>query len=204
MKRALWLLAFVVLFIARPARADDTPASCPEGSTCVPPEDMKVFVQLLKDQKCRNENPPKLTLDPVTVIVDRQGRVYYSGNEPKPYKVHIDWCNYQVDGTGKITMEVAQKVEPTWGFRFRAKAAFGYLPVEALEEKDGMRGFDGGLLLEPFFLQWFNVNAYVGVRSVGAGVGFDLTKNFGIYAGYAIAWGTWRSNPHAALYFSFW
>lgn len=201
MKRVFALLALLSAFLARPASAQQ---ACPEGSTCVPPEDMKAFVELLKEQKCRNETPPKLELDPVIIIVDRDGRVYYSGGAPRPYKVHIDWCNYQIDAMGKLQVQVAQRVEPTWGFRFRLKAAFGYLPVEALAEKDAGRGIDGGVLLEPFFLQWANLNAYVGVRSVGAGLGFDLTKNFGVYAGYAIALGTWRSNPHAAIYFSFW
>lgn len=207
-------LALLSVFLARPIHAqqpspttvtqstDSTP--CPAGMTCVANDDMKVFVQLLKDQKCRTDTPPKFTLDPITVVVDRQGRVYYSGNEPKPYKLHIDWCNYRVDATAKVSLTVAQKVEPTWGFRFRPKAAFGYLPVEALEEKDASKGLDGGILVEPFFIQWFNVNAYVGVRSVGAGIGFDLTKNFGLYLGYSIAWGTWRSNPFGGLYFALW
>lgn len=201
-----WLVGFLALlsaFFAHPAAADE-PKPCAEGSTCVPAEDMQVFVQLLRDQKCRNDNPPKLTLDPVTIVVDRQGRLYYSGAEPKPYKVHVEWCNYSIDAAGKVQVQVAQRVEPNWGFRFRPKAALGYLPVEALEEKDASRGLDGGVLLEPFFFHWVNVNAFVGVRSVGAGLGFDLTKNFGLYAGYALAWGTWRSNPQAGLYFAFW
>lgn len=172
--------------------------------TCVPAEDMKVLVQLLKDQKCRAETPPKLTLDSVMVVVDRQGRVYGSGDDPKPYKIALDWCNYRIDATSQIKLVVGQRIEPTYGFRFRLKAALGYLPVEAFMEKDAGRGIDGGMLLEPFFLQWANLNVYVGVRSFGLGVGFDLTRNFGLYLGYAMAWGTWRSNPTAALYFSFW
>jgi hypothetical protein len=165
---------------------------------------MKVFVSLLQAQKCRLDNIPKLTADSVTIVVDKDGRVYGSGDDPKPYKLHIDWCNYQIDVKSQIKLVVAQKTEPTYGFRFRMKAALGYLPVEAFSEKDAGRGVDGGMLFEPAFWQWANINAYVGVRSVGAGLGFDLTRNFGLYAGYAMAWGTWRSNPHAALYFSFW
>jgi hypothetical protein len=201
LKRLLVLLVLLTAFLARPAGAEQT---CPEGSTCVPPEDLKVFVELLKAQKCRDENPPKLVLDPIVIVVDREGRVYYSGGEPRPYKVHVDWCNYQIDALGKVQVQVAQRVEPTWGFRFRAKAAFGYLPIEALTEKDAGRGIDGGVLLEPVFLQWANFNVYVGVRSVGTGLGFDVLKNMTVYLGYALAWGTWRSNPHLAVGFALW
>lgn len=202
MRRFLFVavLSFLLLVSLR-ASAEET---CPSGSTCIPPEDLRVFVQLLRDHKCRLEQNPSFVLDPVQIIVDRQGRVFYSGAEPKPYKIHLDWCNYHIDALGKIQVQVAQRVEPTWGFRFRAKAAFGYLPIEALAEKDAYLGLDGGVLLEPFFLQWANLNVYVGVRSFGGGVGFDLTRNFGLYTGYALAWGTWRSNLHAGVYFSFW
>jgi len=64
---------------------------------------------------------------------------------------------------------------------------------------------DGGVLLEPFFIRWANVNAYVGVRSVGGGVGIDLTKNFGVYLGYAVTWWpTWNSNPYLGISFALW
>jgi hypothetical protein len=201
-KRVLAFLALLSMFLARPALAQGT---CEAGATCVPAEDVKVFVQLLKDQKCRSENPPTFALDPVVIVVDKDGRVYGSGNDPKPYKMHVDWCNYHIDANANVKLQVAREVPPTWGFRFRLKAAVGYLPVEALEEKDAGRGLDAGLMFEPFyFFRYFNLNAYVGVRSFGGGLGFDVTKNFGLYAGYALAWGTWRSNPEAALYFSFW
>lgn len=200
-RRLIVFLASTVLFSSR-AWAQST---CPQGSTCVSPQEMKVFVQLLKDEKCRNETLPKVTEDPVAIIVDRQGRVYGSGNEPMPHKLHIDWCNYQLDAAGGVQLQVAERVEPTWGFRFRPKAALGYLPVEAIAEKDASKGIDGGILLEPFFIQSINLNAYVGVRSVGGGVGMDLTKNFGVYAGYSVAWwSSWRSNLLGAVYFSFW
>jgi hypothetical protein len=179
-------------------------AACAAGSTCVPPEDMKVFVQLLQAQKCRQETTPTMKTDPVTIVIDREGRIYGSGDDPHPYRAHIEWCNYQIDVTSQIQLVAAQQIEPDYGFRFRLKAAIGYLPVEAWSEKDAGRGIDGGVLLEPFFFRWANVNGYVGVRSFGAGIGFDATKNFGPYLGYSMAWGTWRSNVMAGLSFSLW
>ena len=197
------LLVLPLSFMASNVGAADAVA-CPPGVTCVPPEDMKVFVQLLKDQKCREETPPKLTADPVTIVVDKEGRIYGSGSDPYPYKLHIDWCNYKVEVTSQVKLVAAQRVEPISGFRFRPKATIGFLPLTALNEKSGYSGLDAGVLLEPFFLSWANVNAYVGFRSVGAGLGFDITKNMGLYVGYAITWGTWQSNPHAAISFALW
>lgn len=194
------LLALAVLLCTPSAWAQ---MSC-EGGTCVPKDDLKVFVQLARDQKCRAETAPRLTSDPITIVVDRDGRIFGSGSDPHPYRLTLDWCNYQVVATSQVKLVAAERVEPTWGFRFRLKAAIGYLPVEAWYEKDGGRGIDGGVLLEPFFLRWANLNAYVGVRSVGVGVGFDVTRNFGPYVGYSVAWGTWRSNLLTGVSFAFW
>ena len=177
--------------------------TCDAGATCVPASDMSAFVTLLKNQKCRSETTPKVELDSVTVVVDRQGRYYYTGNNPKPYKVHIFWCNYEIDVEAKIQLQVAQREEPTWGWRPRLKATFGVLGVEVFEANDFSDALDGGLLFEPFFLHWANLNAYVGVRSLGAGIGVDFTTNFGGYLGYALTWGKWRSNPMASFYFAF-
>ena len=177
---------------------------CPAGSTCVPAEDMQVFVKLLQEKKCLQGTPPDLKLDPITVTEDKDGRVFVSGADPLPYTVRMKWCSYEAEAKGKLVITVAKMEPPTWGLRFRLKAAPSYLPVTAFEAKDGYAGIDFGLLSEPFFVQWANLNAYVGVRSVGAGFGFDLTKNMGLYVGYAVTWGTWQHNPHVALSFALW
>lgn len=176
---------------------------CPEGYTCVPDEDMKAVVQLLHDQKCRAETQPTITADPVIIVVDRQGRVFGSGTGDKPYHLKLVWCNYQLDAQTNIHLDVAQRVEPTWGFRLRVKATAGLLVFDAFKERKLYEALDGGVLVEPFFIQWANVNAYVGFRSVGLGLGADITTNFGAYAGYALTWGSWRSNPFIAAYFAF-
>jgi hypothetical protein len=187
------------LTASRPAQG----AECTSG-TCVPADDLKTFVQLAKEHKCRAEMPPTFALDPITIIVDKQGRIFGSGSDPKPFTLKATWCNYTLEGKGQTKILAAQREEPIWGWRFRLKLAVGYLPATAYYQKDGYAGLDAGLLLEPFFLSWANVNAYVGVRSVGGGLGFDLLKNFGLHLGYAVTWGTWQHNPHAAIYFAFW
>jgi hypothetical protein len=165
---------------------------------------MKTFVQLLHEKKCLQTEKPDFELDPITITTDEQGRTYVSGDEPHPYTLHMRWCGYEVDAFGTVNAVAARMPEPTWGWRFRAKAAFGFLPADALGEEDATKGIDAGLLVEPFFVGDFNLNGYVGVRSGGAGLGFDVTRNFGGYLGYAFSWGGQRHNPHAAVYFSFW
>ena len=183
--------------------AQDLP--CPEGHFCVPKAEMReVFIPLLKAQKCRTETEPTFELDSVVIITDRQGRVYFTGNEgPKPYKLKVNWCNYEIEAEAKIGVHVAQREEPSWGYRGRFKATFGILGTELLE-RDFESSLDGGLLWEPFyFLEIINLNAYVGVRSFGAGVGVDITDNFGGYGALAITWASWRMNPMVSLFFSF-
>jgi len=175
-----WTVGLAVLLLAQPAGAQ---TAC-EGGTCVAKEDLQAFVQLAREAKCRADTPPAFKIDPVTIVVDRDGRIYGSGSDPKPMTFHLDWCNYKIEGKGQVNIVAAQRVEPTSGFRFRTKATIGYLPLTALDKKDGYAGLDAGVLLEPFFLSWANVNAYVGFRSVGAGLGIDLTRNMGLYVGY--------------------
>lgn len=170
----------------------------------VAPEDLKVFLTLARDHKCRAETTPKFKLDSLTIVVDKDGRVYGSGTNPRPFTVHLDWCNYQIDAQGQTTIVAAKREEPTSGFRFRPKASIGFLPATALDRKDGYAGLDAGVLLEPFFLSWASINAYVGFRSVGAGLGFDVTRNMGLHLGYAVTWGSWQHNPHAAVSFALW
>lgn len=165
---------------------------------------MKVFVQLLKDQKCRAETKPTFKLDPLMVVVDKDGRIYGSGSDPRPFTIRMKWCNYDVEARGQTSIIAAERVEPNSGFRFRTKATIGWLPATAFYAKNGYAGLDAGVLLEPLFWSWANINAYVGVRSVGGGFGLDLTKNMGVYLGYATTWGTWEHNPHAAVSFALW
>lgn len=160
------------------------------------------MVKVLQEKKCLLTDKPTFDLDPVTIVVDKSGRVYGSGTDPKPYQLHMKWCSYEIEGTGSVKILAAVREEPDWGFRFRPKAMVGYLPAEALA-KSWQDGIDGGLLLEPFFWRSLNINAQVGVRSFGAGFGLDLTRNFGAYLGYAMTWGSWRSSPNIGLWFSF-
>ena len=195
------LVALPVLLLSSTAEGQST---CASDARCVPATDMAVFVKLLREKQCLQSAKPDVVFDAITLTEDKDGRVFASGANPLPYTVRLNWCSYEIQATGKLNVTVGRVEPETWGWRFRLKAAPGYLPLTALSEGDGYAGIDFGLLAEPFFFQWASVNGYVGVRSVGAGVGFDLTRNLGLHAGYAVTWGTWRHNPHVALSFALW
>ena len=197
MKRGiLCIILGVLLLVARVALGTE----CPNGSTCVPPEDMKVFLQLLQDKQCLQRQQPAFHLDPITIVTDRDGRIYTSGAQ---YHLSMKWCSYDVQSEGPVTAVAAMTLPQAYGFRFRPKAFLGYLPLEALKASDARSGLDGGLLLDFLHWEWANLNFSAGVRSGGLGLGADLTANAGVYAGYSITWGSWRHNPMGGFWFAF-
>lgn len=209
----------VTLLWTLPILADDTPPACTNG-TCVPKADMDKFIEVLKEKKCLQTTKPTFELDPINIVVDKDGRVFYSGAAPNPYTLHMKWCNYEAEAQGKVSLVTALHVPSIWGFRFRPKAYMGVLPIEAFnitvsnEAKTALGQkttpltfgdvWDAGVMVDFFHYDWFNLNAAVGYRSFGAGIGADLTQNFGLYLGYANTWGTWHHNFNLALWFSFW
>lgn len=204
MKKILAIALFSMAFLlSAPVRAQQT--SCTGGGSCVDSADMAVFLEALKEKKCLLSNHPGVTSDPVQIVIDRQGRVFGSGSDPKPFTIHLTWCSYTLDAVGQTQIIAGQEIPPTYGLRFRPKATIGLLGTELVTGSPFQDSVDAGVLLEPFyFFTDFNVNAYVGVRSVGGGLGFDLTRNMGAFAGYVATWSQFRSNPMIALYFSLW
>jgi hypothetical protein len=200
------LVTLAVFLLASLAHADE----CEPPATCVPEKDMELFLQMAREKQCLFNNEPKFELDPVNIVIDREGRVYFSGAKPHPYKLRMTWCNYEVEAEGKVKVIAAMREPDTWGFRFRPKAYIGALPFEAFYADptlDDLRVhdlIDAGAMVDFFYVEWFNVNAAVGFRSLGGGVGFDLTSNFGAYAGYGLSWGEWNHNLNLGLWFSFW
>lgn len=202
----LAVLAFLIVgFFASTASAQTAPPASCSGGVCVANSDMVVMLEALKEKKCLLGSAPVVTSDAVTIVEDKEGRVYGSGSDPHPFTLHINWCTYQLSAAGQINLVAAKAPPETVGFHFKPKATLGLLGTELVVTGSIPQSFDAGLLVDPFFfLTDFNLNLFVGFRSVGGGVGMDITKNFGGYLGYSVTWGGWRSNPMASLYFSFW
>jgi len=174
------------------------------AGTCVSDPDMIKIVEVLRERKCLYEQEPVFDLDPLTVVLDQQGRVYYSGAEPKPYTIHMRWCNFDVKAEGRVRMVAAVQEPPAYDFRFRPKAYVGYMLAEPFRAgREAEQGIDSGLMLDLFYVHDFNFNAHVGFRAVGAGLGVDILKSFGGYVGYSYSWDG-QSSPETSLWFAFW
>lgn len=199
MKRLLLSLALLLWSIPVLAQV-----VCGEGTTCVSDADLKAIITILEEKKCLQTTQPTIQLDPVTVVVDKDGRVYYSGSEPKPYTLKLSWCSYEVTATGKVAMTVAKNEPPVWGFRFRPKFVGSYLFVDGFSSSEAIDGVDVGVLWDLLYYKALNLNVATGFRSIGGGFGFDLTRNFGVYTGYGFSWWSLKHNPQLGLYFSFW
>ena len=195
-----WLLGLAVFMVGGPAFAQE----CPNG-TCVAREDLKAFVEIAKEKKCLQTEKPSFDLDSVNIVVDKQGRIFYSGAAPHPYRLRMNWCNYEIEAEGKVDVLAAVQEPPSAGFRFRPKAFLGVLLLEPFRDgNDAKDGIDAGLMVDPFYFHEFNLNFHVGFRSVGAGIGFDVFRSFGLFGGYALSWDGFHHNPEAALWFAFW
>lgn len=201
MRTLVAIIALLVTFFFSPSvRAEE----CGLTSTCVSREDRQAFVTLLREQKCRNETPPTIKLDQITIIEDKDGRIYATGAQPHPYTVQMTWCNYEITATGGVKVVVARRVPPTWGFRFRPKFGSSFLFVDAFKKESPLSAIDVGLLWEGFYYKSLTLNVVTGFRSVGAALGLDLTKNLALHAGYAVSYDGWRSNPILGLSFALW
>jgi hypothetical protein len=199
------LAASLTLFVTSNALAQGVPEETACKGSCVPPEDMTAIVQVLQEKKCLQTEKPTFELDPVNIVVDKDGRIFFSGANPHPYTLKMKWCTYDVKAEGKVNVVAAIQEPPTWGFRFRPKAFAGYLLAEPFRT-DGTwsKAIDAGLMADLFYIREFSMNVHAGFRSFGLGLGVDIVKNFGGYVGYALTWDGFRSNPEAALWFAFW
>ncbi len=179
---------------------------CQAPSRCVPKEDLSVFTSLLREKRCQLGETPKFELDPIQIVIDRQGRVFFTGNDPHPYKLRMTWCSYEVEAVGKVNVIAAMRQPPIWGFRFRPKAYMGIIPSEVLYADPGQKFqdlVDAGVMVDFLYYDWVNLNAAMGYHSVGTAVGIDLSENFGASVGYGLTWGQWHHSVVTSFWFGF-
>ena len=145
--------------------------------------------------------------DPVVIVSDWNGRVYVNGGSSVPIKAKIVIGSH-VDRD--VQMELESQVwyrpkPPDPMFRLRIRAQAGILVPQAIFTATGDKQpfWDGGVSWDFFHLGVVNLAAYIGIRSSGIGPGVDLTKNFGLYGGYAIIYDGWKSSALFSAYFSF-
>lgn len=201
-------LALVCCLISGAAWAEPPATSqCQDtdDAICVLKTDFDKLLTIAEEHRCLETTKPKFEIEDIVIITDVTGRVFYTGADPeRPYKLEMNWCQYEVIAEGKVEIIAAMQEPETWGFRFRPKAYLGYLPTRLLvDDATFAEGIDVGLLLDFFYVEWANLNAAVGFRSVGLDLGVDLTRNFGAHVGWAVGWSRPPHNLSTGIYFAF-
>jgi hypothetical protein len=185
---------------------------CEENSQCISNEEIEkceVFKEATKELVEIKSSESKIVIEePIIVIRDWQDRVYINGGENKPIPVHLT-----IGETIDREMEMVLPIEvgyrdkpPDPMFRLRIRAQAGLLIPETvltIKNSELQPFWDAQLALDFFHIDWFNTAVHLGVRSTGAGLGIDLTKNFGSYVGYALTYEPIRSSVFTGVYFSF-
>lgn len=207
MRYSVILLFFVVVGFAVPAVAQKPPPAppCPEPyALCLTQPDSDTVVESLKELKSIKESKATFKLkEDIVIVRDWQDRVYVNGGSAKPIDATLTLGpTISRDMQVQLPIQVYYRPKPPDPmFRLRVRAQMGLiLPVIW---KNAKGGWDAGISFDFMHYSVFNLAAYTGVRSAGGGVGMDLTKNFGPYAGYALVYDGFTSDVMAGCYFSF-
>jgi len=147
------------------------------------------------------------TEDKVVIIQDWDGRVYTNGGATNPLRFKLR-VGDTVDRDFAMTLptQVYYRPRPPEPmFRLRIRAQAGILVPQMVQSVGGdkQRFWDAGIGWDFFHLGPVNAALYTGVNSAGGGLGFDLTKNFGTYAGYSLVYDGLKSSVLTGVYFSF-
>lgn len=198
-----------VLALALVLMPDHAQAQEPCTGKCFTEEQINKLREAVAELKNIHSSPVTVEIPkPIVIVRDFDGRVYVNGGSSVPLRMKIKIGKHidrDVDVT--LTPQIWYRPDPPQPmFRLRIRAQAGVLVPETFETLSGTRDkypIDAGLSWDFFHLGPVNLAAYTGARSAGGGPGLDLTKNFGIYAGYAIVYDGFRSSAMAAAYFSF-
>lgn len=193
-----------VLLSSAAASAQDAPCppAAPEGGVCLSAEDRKVVVDSLKELKDIKGSKAELEFkDEIVIVRDWEDRVYVNGGEKKPLRLHLKVGTVDRDLEATLPVRVAYREKPPDPmFRLRFRAEGGVLVPAVF--KVPKSGFDAGVGFDFFHLGPVNLSLHAGFRAGGGILGVDLTKNFGPFLGYAVAYDGWKSNAVAGVYFS--
>lgn len=140
--------------------------------------DLKVFVTLAQQERCRVETPPQFHLDPIYVVKDKEDRTYGL----TPYRLTLDWCNYHIKGEGKTVFQVFETPKPVSYLQPRLNLFGGFSYHRGIEQ-------NLALSLQVIVLYHAFPYAHLGTQGLGAGVGYYLTPTLSVDAGYQYNWG---------------
>jgi hypothetical protein len=199
----------LLLVIAPSVSAQENP---PTDESCLSKEQKDRVVQALKELNDIHDSKAEVqVLDEIIIIRDWEDRVYINGGEKKPIRMKLK-LGETVERDMEITLPVHvsyREKPPDPMFRLRIRAQAGVLIPELVQNIKGDSDlkndpfWDAGIGWDFFHISDVNLSAYTGVHSLGAGLGLDLTRNFGPYIGYALKYRDLHSSILAGVYFSF-
>lgn len=175
---------------------------------CLSESDSAQVAAALKELKGIKESPAKIEVtDTIIVIRDWDNRVYINGGSAKPIKLKLKLgptIERDMEATLPIQVNYREK-PPDPMFRLRIRAQAGVLVPEMIKSfSRGVKDFwDASVGLDFFHVGPVNLAISPGIRSIGIGPGLDITKNFGVTAGYAFVYRGFDSSAFASVYFSF-
>jgi ribosomal protein L31E len=199
------VLALFVLLFSNLASAQDC---VPCDGKCLTPDQVEKLREAVKELKDIHESPTTIEFQDIIVIIrDLDGRVYVNGGFKKPLRLKVR-IGKHVDRDVLATVEsrIWYRPEPESPmFRLRIRAQAGILIPEMIKTISGdeKQFWDGGVGWDFFHIGDVNLAAFTGVRSAGIGPGVDITKNFGVHAGYAVVYDGFSSSALMTAYFSF-
>lgn len=184
------------------------PSAVPEGGVCLTKEGKDKVVAAVKELEDLHSAKAELKFkDEIVIVRDWDDRVYVNGGDKKPIRATLTLgSSVSRDMEVELPVTVSYREKPADPmFRLRIRAQAGVLVPEMVKTFGGESTafWDAGLGWDFFHLGPANLSAYTGIRSVGGGLGLDLTKNFGPYAGYALVFSGFKSSLLVGAYFSF-
>jgi hypothetical protein len=186
-------------------------AECPSDGVCLNAEQKKKVTDAVLELKDIHESPAVLEVkEPIVIIQDWQNRIYINGGEKKPIRVKLK-IGKSVDRDLDVTLDTKvyyrpKPPEPDPFFRLRIKAHTGFIVYDAyhaLADKDGRKYLDFGIAWEICHVNAANFSVYTGIGSSGLGIGWDLTRNFGVSSNLVVKYDGFKLGALLGLYFSF-
>lgn len=186
-----------VLFVCIPSNAYGQ--DCPQGYKCFPDAQAAQVKAVLEEYACMEravqEGLLKVSLEPYRIVITHAGQVIAQ----ELVQGDILWCNWELrwklTPEFQITKEEPPQI-PSYGARVRVRAGIQFVPDWDASLREA---FDPVLFLESFYWRAFHVSSHVGLRTLGTGIGVDITNTVDAYVGIGVTWGAWEVLPVLGL-----
>jgi hypothetical protein len=189
-----------------PSLASGDTCQPPDGGVCLTAEEKKQVVDAVKElQQIKTSSATVIFSRPIEIITDWNGITYINGGDKNPIPMKVKIGN-TIDRDLAVTLPTQiyyRPKPPDPMFRLRIRAQAGVLIPQAFQADMGWNRFDGQLSFDFWHVGIINFNIAPGIRSVSAGPGIDLTKNFGAVTGIAMIYDGFKLSNFTGLYFAF-